>query len=262
MADSKMPLTEHLGELRRRLLVSVVVFFAVFCACFYYSGTIFRILVVPMKFYPKLDLIYPYYHLVRRAHVAELVFLAPAEAFWMYIKISAIAGLIVSLPFLFHQAWKFIAPGLVAKEKRLVAPFVLGGSALFAAGAAFCYLVVLPFALDFLLTYKVQYVKPMISVGNYMDFCLKFILAFGIVFELPMFMVLLSRMGFVSAAALARNRKYAILAAFIVAAILTPTPDAFNQTLMAVPIILLYEIGIIGARLFASKRATVGQPGG
>ena len=260
--DSKMPLTEHLGELRRRLLISAVVFFAVFCACFYYSGTIFNILVLPMKFYPKLDLVYPYYHLIRRTHVAELVFLAPAEAFWMYIKISAIAGLIVSLPFLLLQAWKFVSPGLIKKEKRLVAPFVIGGSTLFAAGAAFCYLVVLPFALNFLLTYQVQYVKPMISVGNYMDFCMKFILAFGIVFELPMFMVLLARMGFVSAAALAKNRKYAILAAFIVAAVLTPTPDAFNQTLMAVPIIVLYEIGIIAARLFTRKGDTVVQSGG
>ena len=262
MADSKMPLTEHLGELRRRLLVAFVVFFVAFCACFYYSGAIFSILVLPMKFYPRLDLVYPYYHLIRRAHVAELVFLHPAEAFWMYIKISAIAGLIVSLPILLHQAWKFISPGLVSKEKRLVAPFVLGGTALFAAGAAFCYLVVLPFALDFLLTYKIQYIKPMISVGNYMDFCLKFILAFGAVFELPMLMVLLARMGIVSADKLAKNRKYAILAAFIVAAVLTPTPDAFNQTLMAVPIIVLYEIGIIASRVFAGKRAAAEQPGG
>ncbi|MDA8387272.1 MAG: twin-arginine translocase subunit TatC, partial [Nitrospiraceae bacterium] len=248
--DTKMPLTEHLGELRKRLLVALTVFFIAFCVCFYYSGFIFRLLVVPMKFYPRLDLVYPYYHLIKRASTTELVFLAPAEAFWMYIKISAIAGLIVSLPLVLQQVWKFISPGLVSKEKMLVAPFVLGGSVLFAAGAAFCYLVVLPFALDFLLTYKIQYVKPMISVGNYMDFCLKFILAFGVVFELPMFMVLLTRMGFVSAGALAKNRKYAILAAFIIAAVLTPTPDAFNQTLMAVAIIVLYEIGIIASRIF------------
>ncbi|MDA8171630.1 MAG: twin-arginine translocase subunit TatC [Nitrospiraceae bacterium] len=261
MADRKMPLTEHLGELRKRIMVSFVGFFIAFCACFYYSGAIFKILVMPMKTYPRLDLVYPYYHLIERAGTAELVFLAPAEAFWMYIKVAAIAALIVSLPLVFQQIWKFISPGLVHKEKRLVAPFVLGGSALFVSGAAFCYLVVLPFALDFLLNYQTQYIKPMISVGNYMDFCLKFILAFGIVFELPMIIVLLARMGVVSVQTLAKNRKYAVLAAFVIAAVLTPTPDAFNQTLMAVPMILLYEIGIIAARIFVRK-PQVGQSEG
>ncbi|MDA8086644.1 MAG: twin-arginine translocase subunit TatC, partial [Nitrospiraceae bacterium] len=255
-------LTEHLGELRKRLMVSFAGFFIAFCACFYYSGAIFKILVMPMKFYPRLDLVYPYYHLIRRAGpTAELVFLAPAEAFWMYIKVAAIAGLIVSLPLIFHQVWKFISPGLIRKERRLVAPFVLGGSALFVLGAAFCYLVVLPFALDFLLNYKTQYIKPMISVGNYMDFCLKFILAFGAVFELPMIIVVLARAGVVSVQTLAKNRKYAILAAFIVAAVLTPTPDAFNQTLMAVPMILLYEVGIIAARIFARRAQAVQSEG-
>ena len=262
MADTKMPLTEHLNELRKRILISFVVFFIAFCACFYFSETIFRILIMPMRTYPKLNLVYPYYHLVERASSAELVFLAPAEAFWMYIKIAAIAGLIVSLPFILQQIWKFISPGLVTKERRLVAPFVLGGSALFATGAAFCYLVVLPFALDFLLNYKTQYVKPMISVGNYMDFCLKFILAFGLVFELPMLIVVLARMGIVSVQTLAKNRKYAVLAAFIIAAVLTPTPDAFNQTLMALPMILLYEIGIIAARIFGTRKAPIAQSEG
>ncbi len=263
MADARMPLTEHLVELRRRLLVSFIVFFAAFCLCFYYSGAIFKVLTIPLRSYPQINLAYPFYHLAKRAGTANLVFLAPAEAFWMYIKVAAIAAFILSLPLIFQQVWGFIAPGLITKEKRFVAPFVFFATGFFVSGAAFCFLVVLPFALNFLLHYQTEYVKPMISVGNYMDFCLKFILAFGAVFELPMVLVVLARMGVVSAQTLAKNRKYAILAAFIVAAVLTPTPDAFNQTLMALPMIILYEIGIIGARIFGRKRTSpVGQSEG
>ncbi len=257
-----MPLTEHLVELRKRILISFVGFFAVFCVCFYFSGDIFKFFTIPLRSYPRIDRVYPFYHLVKRAGTANLVFLHPAEAFWMYIKMSAIAGFILSLPLVFQQVWGFMAPGLVKKEKRLVAPFVFFTTGFFVSGAAFCFFVVLPFALDFLLHYQTEYIKPMISVGNYMDFCMKFILAFGAVFELPMVMVVLARMGVVSAQTLARNRKYAILAAFIVAAVLTPTPDVFNQTLMALPMIFLYEVGIIGARVFGKKRSPVGQPEG
>ncbi|MDA8091664.1 MAG: twin-arginine translocase subunit TatC [Nitrospiraceae bacterium] len=262
MAESRMPLTEHLVELRKRLLVSFSVFIVAFFACFYFSEPIFKLLTLPLRSYPKIDMVYPFYHLAQRTSTTNLVFLAPAEAFWMYMKVAGIAAFILSLPIIFHQVWGFIAPGLVAKEKRLVAPFVFFTTGFFVSGAAFCFLIVLPFALNFLLHYQTDFVKPMISVGNYMDFCLKFILAFGAVFELPMILVVLARMGIVSPQALARNRKYAILAAFIVAAVLTPTPDAFNQILMAVPMIALYELGIIGARILGGKRQPVGQSEG
>jgi sec-independent protein translocase protein TatC len=133
---------------------------------------------------------------------------------------------------------------------------VFTASLLFLVGASFCFLFVLPFAMGFLLTYKTESMTPMLSVGNYVDFCLKFILAFGAVFELPIVIVFLTRVGIVSPQTLAKNRKFAILFAFIIAAILTPTPDAFNQTLMAVPIIVLYEAGILVSRLFVRRKAT------
>jgi len=136
---------------------------------------------------------------------------------------------------------------------------VVSASLLFLVGALFCFLLVLPFAMGFLLTYKTGSMTPMLSVGNYVDFCLKFILAFGAVFELPIIIVLLTRMGIVTPKTLAKNRKYAMLIAFIVAAILTPTPDAFNQTLMAVPIIVLYEVGILVSRLFVRKKTEDAQ---
>jgi sec-independent protein translocase protein TatC len=135
-------------------------------------------------------------------------------------------------------------------------PFVLIATFLFLVGAAFCFFIVLPFAMSFLLTYKVgDFMMPMLSVGQYVDFCLKFVLAFGAVFELPVIIVFFTRMGFVTTKTLAKNRRYSVLIAFVVAAILTPTPDVFNQTLMAVPMIVLYEVGILASRIFAVKRA-------
>jgi sec-independent protein translocase protein TatC len=121
-------------------------------------------------------------------------------------------------------------------------------------GALYCFFLVLPFAMGFLLTYKTGSMTPMISVGSYVDFCIKFILAFGLIFELPIAIIFFTRIGVVTPKTLAKNRKYAILIAFIAAAILTPTPDAFNQTLMAIPMIVLYEVGILISRIFVRKK--------
>ena len=173
----------------------------------------------------------------------------------MNMKIALVAALILALPIIFQQLWSFISPALHRKEKKYVIPFVLTATTLFLVGAAFCFFIVLPFAMGFLLTYKIgDFMMPMLSVGQYIDFCLKFLLAFGIVFELPIFIVFATRMGLVTTKTLAKNRRYAILIAFIVAAILTPTPDAFNQTLMAVPMIVLYEVGILVSRILLRKK--------
>lgn len=254
-----MPLTEHLSELRRRIIVSLASVLICFLFTFTYSEDLFRLLTFPMKFEIGIHMSYPYVTLVpTKIENASLIFTAPAEAFWMHLKMAFIAGLILSLPVIFHQLWKFISPGLLLKEKKYVAPFVIMATILFFIGASFCFLFVLPFAMSFLLTYKTENMTPMLSVGSYVDFCLKFILSFGAIFELPIAIVVLTRMGIVTPKTLAKNRKYAILLAFILAAILTPTPDAFNQTLMAVPIIFLYEAGILVARLFIRKRPEVG----
>jgi len=181
--------------------------------------------------------------------------LAPAEGFWMNMKIAMVAALILALPVIFQQLWSFISPGLHGKEKKYVVPFVLTATGLFLVGGAFCFFIVLPFAMGFLLTYKVgDFMMPLLSVGQYVDFCLKFILAFGAVFELPIIILFATRMGLITTQTLAKNRRYAVLIAFIVAAILTPTPDVFNQTLMAVPMIILYEVGILAARIFVRRK--------
>ena len=253
MENSKLPLKEHLSELRKRILISLTVLFIAFLFIFNYSEELFNILVFPLKSEIKLDVKNPYIHIINKTPVS-LVFLAPAEAFWMHMKVSFLASFIFVLPVIFYQIWKFISPGLLAKEKKYLMPFIFSSTILFLAGALFCFVIVLPFAMTFLLGYKTGSLTPMISVGSYVDFCMKLILAFGAIFELPLAIIFLAKLGIVSPAGLAKNRKYAILLSFVAAATLTPTPDAFNQTLMAVPIIILYEIGILLSMLIYRKK--------
>ncbi|MEW6067740.1 MAG: twin-arginine translocase subunit TatC [Nitrospirota bacterium] len=257
MEDHKMSITEHLGDLRKKIFISVIILFIAFLVTFNFSEDIFKLIMFPLKYNMEFSVKDMYIHFVPqdKLHNTKLVFLAPAEAFWMNIKIAFVAALILSLPVIFYQLWKFISPGLLLKERKYVLPFIFAATFLFLVGAAFCFFIVLPFAMGFLLTYKVgDFLSPMLSVGNYVDFCLKFILAFGAVFEIPIAILFLTRMGLVTTKTLAKNRKYAVLLAFVVAAILTPTPDVFNQTLMAVPMIVLYEVGIIISRIFIRKK--------
>ncbi len=247
--------TEHLEELRKRLLYSMISFGAGFLVAFIFSEQLMDFLTIPMKYYPVIQMHNPYIAFTAIKKAPSLVFLSPTEAFWMQMKLAMIAGLIISLPFILYQVWRFIAPGLFTKEKRYAATFVLAGTGLFFVGASFCFVVILPFALHFLLTYRTASLVPLISIGNYADFCMKFLLAFGIIFELPIIIVILARMGIVKPETLAKKRKYAVLFAFIAAAFLTPTPDAFNQILMALPILILYEVGILAARLMVRKKA-------
>jgi sec-independent protein translocase protein TatC len=255
MGDDKMPFTGHLVELRKRIIISLITLTVGFAVSFTYSEKIFNLLMLPLRSELSFKTSYPFLFLIpSKIKNPSLVFLAPAEAFWMHLKVSFVAGLVITLPIILHQLWKFISPGLLAKEKKYVAPFVVTATLLFLVGASFCFLFVLPFAMGFLLTYKTASMTPMLSVGNYVDFCLKFILSFGVVFELPIAIVILTRMGIVTPKTLAKNRKYAVLLAFVVGAVLTPTPDAFNQTLMAVPVIILYEAGIQVSRFFVKKK--------
>lgn len=234
--DDKMSFMEHLGELRTRIgrsLVGVLVGLAI---TFPFSQRIMDYLSRPVQV---------------TGH--SLVFLAVTEAFWVQMKVAMIGGLFLASPVILWQVWAFIAPGLHQHERKYAAPFVLIGSLLFILGGVFSLKVVTPYATQFLLSYERPGLQPMISVGSYIDFLLKFTLAFGLVFELPLAITLAARLGLVTAKTLARNRKYAVLGAVIAGAILTPTPDAFNQALMAGPLILLYEVGILCARIFGRR---------
>jgi sec-independent protein translocase protein TatC len=242
--DDRMPFMEHLGELRVRIMRALYGLLAGTVIALPFSERIVDWLARPVT---------------RLGY--ELVFTAPAEAFWVQMKVGLIAGVFIAAPVILWQVWAFIAPGLHGHEKKYAVPFVLIGSLMFILGGAFSLFVVTPYALNFLLSYARPGLKPMITIQNHVDFLLKFTLAFGAVFELPLALTLLARMGVVNARMLAKNRKYAILGAFIAGAVLTPTPDAFNQTLMAGPLIILYEVGIVCARIFGRKPAPAAATG-
>ncbi len=159
----------------------------------------------------------------------------------------------MAVPVIFHQIWLFVAPGLYQHEKKILLPFTFVSTLFFVGGAAFGYLVVFPPAFKFLIGYSSTFLDPMPAVSEYFSLAIRLLIAFGVVFELPVFMVFLAKVGLVNAPFLAKNRKYAVLLAFIIAAILTPTPDVVNQTFMAGPLIILYEISIIAVRFFAGK---------
>ncbi|HET7344053.1 MAG TPA: twin-arginine translocase subunit TatC [Methylomirabilota bacterium] len=236
--DDKMPFLEHLGELRTRIVRSLFGLLVGTGVALFFSERVVDWLARPVT-----QLGY------------DLVFTAPAEAFWVQMKVGLILGLFLASPWILYQVWAFIAPGLHQHEKKYAAPFVIIGSLMFILGGAFSLFVITPNAIRFLLGYARPGLKPMITIENHIDFLLKFTLAFGAVFEVPLAITILARMGIVTARMLAKNRKFAILGAFIAGAILTPTPDAFNQTLMAGPIIILYEVGIISARIFGRRPA-------
>ena len=258
MTDKKAPFIDHLAELRSRLIVSIIVVAVFFGILFYYSEYLYNLMILPMKSKLVLQGSFPFINFApTEIKDASLIVTAPGERFWMHIKISVVGAIILSLPVILYQAWKFVAPGLFPNEKRYLGPFIVASSIFFIIGAAFCFFVVLPFALGFLLEYKMdqtQDLKTLISIGEYINFTLKFILSFGAVFELPIVILFLTKTGIVTPVVLSKNRKYAVLIAFILAAILTPTGDAFNLMLMAVPILILYEIGILASQFSANQK--------
>jgi sec-independent protein translocase protein TatC len=233
--EGRMPFLAHLGELRQRIIVAVIALGIGFIATFSFSERIITWLAQPVE-------------------PVKLVFLEPTEPFWVNMKVALIAGAFLVLPVLLYQVWAFIAPGLLPHERKFALPFVVLSTLMFFVGATFALKVIIPFAVKFLVSYKTQNLVPTLSVNRYVDFILKFTLAFGLIFELPLALTLGTRLGLVTPQFLSKNRKYAILLCFVAAAILTPTPDAFNQLLMAGPLCLLYEAGIICSRMFGRRK--------
>jgi sec-independent protein translocase protein TatC len=240
----KMSFFDHLTELRKRIIWSLIPAGAGLGVALYFTDRIMLFLQRPLS-------------QLKRAPI----FLTPTEYFWTYMKVAMITGVFIAMPIVLWNVWAFVAPGLHKHERRYAVPFVVVGSLLFMLGGAFALLVVIPFAVQFLLNFGIEKgAEPMISIAAYIDFITKFTLAFGVVFELPVVITLLSMLGIVTPQFLSKNRKYAILINFIIAAILTPTPDIVNQTLMAGPLCILYELGIISARIFGRKKTAPAAP--
>lgn len=252
--ELRMPFWSHLEELRKRITRSLILVVIGFGLCFNFSEDILRVLMWPMNTKLELTFSSPFFTITPVAVQQKLHYTTLIEPFWAHLKISLIAGVMVVFPFIMYQLWKFISPGLLQKERKYVGTFVFFSTVFFGIGVLFCYFLLLPFAVPFLLTYKTENLIAILRIGDYIDFVLKFLLASGVVFELPLIIVLLSRMGIVSPDWLAKYRKFALLGAFIIGAILTPTPDMFNQTILSIPIYLLYEVGILAARLFGKRK--------
>jgi len=191
--------------------------------------------------------------LLQRPMPTRLVFIAPTEAFFVNLKVAFYAGLFLSVPLLLFQVWKFVAPGLYEHERRYSFPFLIISTILFLLGAIFAYVVILPMALHFLISQGGELWQPNITLSNYLSFCMRLILAAGLVFEFPVLIYFLTKVGVVTPEFLVKNRKYAVLVAFVIAAILTP-PDVFSQVMLAVPLFLLFEVSIFVAKRVASGR--------
>lgn len=226
-----MTLTEHLEELRWCLLKSVFAIIASSTICYIISDTIFSFMVAPLR-----QSLQP---------GQSLIGTSVTEAFFSEIKVALAAGVLFSCPFIFYQIWRFIAPGLSGKEKRLVVPFVLCATFFFVGGAYFCYRIVLPVAFKYFIEqYSTMGVTPAIRIGEYFTFFFRMVLAFGVTFELPVFTFFLVRLGIWDYRFMLSSFRYAILVIFILAAILTPTPDVINQSLLALPMLVLYVLSI------------------
>jgi sec-independent protein translocase protein TatC len=237
-----MTLTDHLGELRRCLMISAGAWLVAFLICYAFGERLFEFISVP----------------VRQAlpEGSSMVFINATEPFFTILKVSALAGLVCAFPIIVWQLWRFIAPGLYKHEKRLAIPFVLCSSFCFGSGTFFGFSLVFPMVFSFLVTYGVSVggVQAMLSMGSYLTLATRLLLAFGLVFELPIIIFFLARLGIVDHVWLAKKRKFALLMAFVVGAVLTP-PDIISQASIAVPFIVLYEVGIIAARLFGKKKS-------
>lgn len=241
MSEEEQSFFGHIEELRRRLIIAVIAWVVGFAACYSYAEILFQFIADP----------------VRQAlpEGSSLVFIHATEPFFTYLKVGAVAGLLLALPVILWQMWMFVAPALYSGEKRLAFPFVLCSCLCFAAGTYFGFTFVFPIIFTFLINYGigVSDVKAMLSMGGYLSMSIRLLLAFGLVFELPIVIFFLARLGIVDYAWLAKNRRYAFLTAFIVGAMLTP-PDLFSQVSIALPFIVLYEVGVWVARFFGKKK--------
>ena len=238
--ELKMSLTEHLIDLRKRLTNSIIALGIGFIVCYYFKDWLYAVVTKPL-----------FDALPTNKY---LVFTGVTEPFFTFMKISFFASLILTCPFIFYQVWKFIAPALLPKEKKLVLPFVLSSTLLFVSGVVFGYFVVLPTAFEFFASFNNDYLRSMISFSQYFSLFVTFLLGFGLSFQLPILIFFLAKLGIVTDKLLSKNRKYAILLIFVVAAVLTPSPDALSQILMAIPLMFLYEVSIFVAKFAGRKK--------
>jgi sec-independent protein translocase protein TatC len=235
----EMTLMGHLEELRRRMVRCLIAVGVGFALCYAFAERLLAILLKPL-----LDVLPPQ---------SKLIATTLPEQFFTVLKMSLVAGFFVSSPYIFYHLWKFVAPGLYREERRMVIPVALASAFFFVGGATFGYFFVFPYGFKFFVEYAGDFVTIMPTISSYFSFATMMLIAFGLVFELPVFILFLSRLGLVTAKSLRKFRRWAILLSFIVGAILTPA-DPVSQCLMSGPMIILYEVGILAAAMFGKKK--------
>jgi len=240
-SPDEMTFLEHLEDLRKRLWYSFVAIFVVVIPAWVFSQDIFKLLSRPVTQYLPEGM--------------KMAFTSLTAPFMLYIKVAFLTAVFVTSPFIFLQLWYFIAPGLYKKEKKYVVPFVTFTTVFFLAGAAFGYFVMFPWACRFFLKLGSDF-TPVLTVDTYFSFSLKLLLGIALVFELPTLIYFLSKIGLITSRWMIRNFKYAVLAVFVIAAVITPTPDMVTQSILAVPMLALYGLGILIAFFFGKERKT------
>jgi sec-independent protein translocase protein TatC len=276
MAEERvLPFIEHLVELRKRLIIIVIAVVIGMGVSWNFSNDLLSFVEKPLtgKTYltdlkkviygevkQRYPAVYTRYKLQQEvdapAKDRKLNYSAPLEPFFIQCKISMIAGLILVLPVVFHQVWLFVAPGLTRKEKRLAVPFVTASTISFCVGALFFLIIIWPVIINFSLSYEAQGLQSWFNLSSYINFCMRLILVFGLIFELPVVTLLLSRFGIVSYSLLARNRKYALLASAIIAAF---HADLITMFVIMVPLYMMYEVSVWVALIFGKKKPTVAE---
>lgn len=239
--DTPMPLREHLLELRHRLIVSLAAVFVGFALAYSQSEWLFELLLAPLR-----DAL--------NDQNGQMIFTGLMEPFMVYIKTGLLGGVFLATPVIFVQIWLFVRPAFRGNEERYATVFVLAGSVLFMAGSLFGYFVVFPYGFRFLIEFAGGQFQPLLTLNEYFSLVTRLLLVFGAMFETPLVLMFLARLGLIDAAWLRHNRRYAILVIFLLAAILTPSPDAFTQVMLALPLCLLYEASVVLVALFGKKK--------
>jgi sec-independent protein translocase protein TatC len=242
--DESPPLLNLLHALKKRLVFCVIATGVGFIICYVFSETLFRVLARPLK--------------VQLAPESSFIYTSLPEMFFLYIKIALVGGLLIAGPFIFYQIWMLAAPALSDRQKRLVLPFVICSSLLFTGGGLFGYFVAFPFGFKFFLGFESEYLQALPSVKQYFSFSIKLLFIFGVVFEFPVLAFFLTRAGIVTPEFLKKNRTYAMFLIFVLAAVLTP-PDVITQIMLAIPLLLLYEVGIFVSKMAGGKKSGVNE---
>ncbi|EAX48159.1 Sec-independent protein translocase, TatC subunit [Thermosinus carboxydivorans Nor1] len=229
---AEMSLIDHLEELRRRLIISLAAVAAGSIVCYFYAQELVHYITAP---------------------AGKLYYMNPAEAFFTYLKVSFFAGFLLALPVVLYQMWAFVVPALTKRERQASLILVPASLALFFLGLAFSYFLVLPAGVKFFIGFATEDLQPMFSIGQYLSFVISFLLPFGVIFELPLLIFIMAKFGLISSAYLVAKRKIMLVMAFVVGAVISPTPDVFSQTMVAIPLLLLYEISILVVKYILRK---------